>query len=80
VNHVQFIHWYKDGLLHREDGPAVEGPFGQKYWLQHGEFHREDGPAVIWPNGAQEWYLKGIQYTKEEFKIITTTTTKKLKP
>ena len=26
--------WYKDGLLHREDGPAVEHPGGKlEYWL-----------------------------------------------
>lgn len=26
-------HWRKDGLLHREDGPASEHSDGSKYWI-----------------------------------------------
>jgi len=31
-------HWYKDDLLHREDGPAVELTSGRKDWHLNGEF------------------------------------------
>jgi hypothetical protein len=51
--------WSLNGLLHREDGPAVIRPDGAKVWWQNGLRHREDGPAVIWPDGTQEWWLNG---------------------
>ena len=38
--------WYLNGLLHREDGPAVEYADGDKYWYLNDKRHREDGPAV----------------------------------
>jgi len=38
--------WYKNGELHREDGPAIEYANGNKFWYKNGELHREDGPAI----------------------------------
>ena len=34
------------GLVHREDGPAIEYADGAKAWYINGTLHREDGPAV----------------------------------
>jgi len=64
--------WYRDGKLHREDGPAkvstdqyrVDGPAvehinGSKYWYLNGKLHRTDGPAVEYSNGDKAWYLNG---------------------
>ena len=31
-------HWYKDELLHREDGPASEWASGHTIWFFNGEF------------------------------------------
>lgn len=74
--------WYKDGKLHRENGPAVIVNNrnwylndkitlkceGQiKYWYQHGKLHRNNGPAIIYPNGQEEYYIEGKKYTKKEF-------------
>jgi hypothetical protein len=59
--------WYKDGELHREDGPAVIYPDGSKFWYKHGLFHREDGPAVIVHDGNKKWYLNGYPLTKEKW-------------
>ena len=39
-------YWYKDGKLHREDGPAVIFKNGDQQWYKEGRLHREDGPAV----------------------------------
>lgn len=58
------------GMLHREDGPAIEYFNGDKYWYQNNERHREDGPAVELANGKKEWFLNGKQYTEEEFNKI----------
>lgn len=55
-----------EGLLHREDGPAVIWNDGEKEWYINGERHREDGPAIIYANGIKEWYLDGRRYLTEE--------------
>ena len=36
----------KDGLLHREDGPARIYTNGTRQWFKNGFLHRDDGPAV----------------------------------
>jgi len=47
--------WYKKGLAHREDGPALI--FDREVqWCINGERHRLDGPAVIWQDGSEIWY------------------------
>lgn len=51
--------WYKEGNLHREDGPAVELADGTKIWFKEGKRHREDGPARENPKGGKEWYKEG---------------------
>jgi len=51
--------WYKDGLLHREDGPAIEWANGDKEWYIEDKRHRVDGPAVECINGDKWWYYQG---------------------
>ena len=53
------IHWYLNGELHREDGPAIEYSDGEKSWYLNGERHRDDGPAIEWSNGYRVWYRNG---------------------
>lgn len=71
VNKVGNKQWYKNNLLHRKKGAAVQGINGDKRWYQHGELHREDGPAVEWGDGldilSEEYWISGQQLTKEEF-------------
>jgi hypothetical protein len=57
--------WFIDGMLHREDGPAVEWANGDKFWYFNGRLHREDGPAVEYSNLAIQWWLNGKILTKE---------------
>jgi hypothetical protein len=51
--------WYKNGELHREDGPAVEYTNGTKHWYQNNLLHRDDGPATEHANGDKYWYQNG---------------------
>lgn len=51
--------WFKDGLLHRLDGPAVEYDTGSKEWYKDGEPHRLDGPAIEYVDGKRIWYKEG---------------------
>ena len=43
--------WYKEGQLHREDGPAIEDVNGIKYWYKEGKLHRLNGPAIEFASG-----------------------------
>jgi hypothetical protein len=52
-------YWYQEGILHRDDGPAIEYPDGEKAWYQHGQRHRVDGPAIEYASGSQSWYYHG---------------------
>jgi hypothetical protein len=55
--------WYKEGKLHREDGPAVEYPSGTKEWYKEGKRHREEGPACEFSNGYKQWWLESECYS-----------------
>ena len=52
--------WYKDGLLHRVDGPAVIGTRGSEAWYFEGLKHRFDGPAFYDKDGREGWYIHGV--------------------
>lgn len=49
--------WFKDGKLHRENGPAIVYEDGTHEWWFHGKRHRENGPASTHTNGEQEWWI-----------------------
>jgi hypothetical protein len=57
----------KNGLLHREDGPAIEYADGYKAWYINGKFHRIDGPAIVGLDGYKSWYLEGVLYSQVEW-------------
>ena len=41
---------------------------GNRKWLNSkDQLHRLDGPAVEEDNGSKAWYLKGIEYTEEQY-------------
>ena len=63
------IFWYRDGLRHREDGPACMYQDGTKEWWLNGKLHREDGPAVERRNGYQAWYKNG-QLHREDGPVL----------
>lgn len=66
------VRWFKDGKLHREDGPAVEfkngyvqGVSGYKEWCVNGKRHRIDGPAVEYEYENvvhREWWINGERH------------------
>ena len=59
------IEYRLNGEVHREDGPAVEDPNGDKYWFLNGEHHREDGPAIEHADGRKEWLLNDIHHRED---------------
>ena len=65
--------WYKNGKLHREDGPAIEYADGTRLWFKNGKYHREDGPAIEYADGTKKWWLKGKRFypvTEKSYVII----------
>ncbi len=65
----------ESGQYHREDGPAIEHPNGNKLWFINGKLHREDGPAVQWVMEKYDevtYWLNDEYYPKEiwEQKVI----------
>lgn len=64
----------KQGLLHREDGPAVITP-KQTKWFQNGDLHREDGPAVV-GNNESVWYQFGKKHRADGPAMVSSWTDK----
>ena len=66
--------WYKEGHLHREDGPAIEWANGDKVWFIEGKRHRLDGPAIEYIGGYKEYHYLGkhieCNSNKEYFKLL----------
>lgn len=68
-NEDGIICYYKNGNLHREDGPAVECDEFREWW-SHGVLHREDGPACEYEHiggCSKRWFLNGIEISEEQF-------------
>lgn len=52
--------WYRNGKLHRENGPAVICHNHKVFkWYQDGYLHRIDGPAIQWNDRDEEWWRDG---------------------
>ena len=49
----------EEGLLHREDGPALIKE-DREEWYLNGVIGRTDGPSVVYYNGDQRWYYNNI--------------------
>jgi len=65
-------HWYRDGKLHRADGPAIELSDGTKAWYIDDKLHRVDGPAIELANGSKYWYYNDKQYTFSQWIALST--------
>lgn len=52
--------YFKDGKLHREDGPAIEWSTGGESWYVNGLKHRNDGPSFKNTNDTiRHWHMDG---------------------
>jgi hypothetical protein len=59
--------WYRNGVVHREGGPAIERTDGTCEWYAEGVRHRDDGPAIISPDGQCQWFQHGTRLSETEF-------------
>ena len=52
--------WFKDGKVHRENGPAIIWRDGEQDWYKDGKRHRDgDLPAVVTESGILHYYKYG---------------------
>lgn len=58
--------YIRDGMKHRERGPAETRRDGYEAWYFMGLKHRVGGPAVTYPNGRKEWWVNGKLVKVEE--------------
>jgi len=58
------IEWtLPSGVLHNENGPAIEQGDGSKYWYIDGDRHRDGNlPAIEMANGDKEWWVEGKRH------------------
>ena len=56
--------WWKDGLCHRLNGPAVVFLTGYRAWWYRGLLHRTDGPARIFEDGQVEYWINDKHVTE----------------
>ena len=62
-------HMYlREGVFHREDGPAFIDAEGNKAWHINGHEHRLDGPAVVYYNADDEYWIEGQRLTYTDWK------------
>lgn len=59
---IDRVEWYRNGLLHREDGPAIDFRNNRQDWYLNGLRHRTDGPAITHADGTEVWYFHGIKH------------------
>ena len=59
--------WCKNGVIHRDDGPAIRHRNNYLYY-QEGKLHRLDGPAIVELGGPREYYINGAKYSPKQYK------------
>lgn len=64
------IRYFKNGRLHRMNGPAVEAPDGSESWCVCGQLHRLNGPAVIDIDGSELWYQNNLLHRTDGPAVI----------
>ena len=65
ILNYESISYFKNGVLHREDGPARIYKDGGKFWYINGKRHREDGPASEYGNGDKHWFINGLHHRED---------------
>ena len=61
------VEWYKEGKLHRLDGPARVHN-NNMFWYKEGELHCLCGPAVIEQAGPKQYWIDGRRWPPKEYK------------
>lgn len=58
---------YTNGKPHCTFGPAIVHSCGNELYFEDGELHNELGPAVKYKNGYKEYWVRGRQWTQDDY-------------
>ena len=66
--------WYKNGLRHRDEGPAIEWVNGSRFWYKEDKLHRlggqavesANGPAIEHNSGKKEYWIHGKRFKESD--------------
>ena len=54
--------WYKHGVIHNDNGPAIVSPFTKtNAWYKNGVRHNDKGFAITYSDGVRHRYLNGVR-------------------
>lgn len=63
--------YYKNDLIHREDGPAMVTKENTKVWYKNGNIHSYDNqPAITCEDGFKAWYDTGLRHRSDGPAVI----------
>jgi hypothetical protein len=65
-------YYYKNGVPHRETGPAIVYSTGTEYWYTNGNLNRLEDAAVVCSDGHKEYWVNGINIkanNMQEFRL-----------
>lgn len=63
----QYLMYVRHGIIHRKTETAFVSDTFQRSWLEYGKNHRIGGPAIINTFDCEFYYIRGVEYTKEEY-------------
>ena len=64
------VEYYKNGQLHRDDGPAVVYTDGRVEYFKNGWLHRDDGPAIVSADGSVSYWKNGWRHRNDGPAIV----------
>lgn len=65
INSDDEVLFLKEGVIHREDGPAMLYKSMIAY-VKNGHYHRLDGPAIIKSDGVEEYLIEDKHYSSKK--------------
>jgi len=71
---MQTYKYYRNGKLHRDDGPAVIRPDGTQEWYKEGKLYIENRPTIIYKYGSENSYNNNKLYGNNGHDILSSRT------
>jgi len=61
-------HYYKNGVAHRTDGPAIRhNIWNGEYWYFEGQLHRLDGPSETGYQDEKIYHIHGKRFEEVDY-------------
>lgn len=64
-----YIGYYRHESYHRIGAPALIYENRGMFWYEYGDSHRLDGPSDTYAKGTLYYFIRGTQYTVDEYEL-----------